>query len=84
MESPEEKESANRAVFMERGPGLDHRYRTWVGGKTADGKYTLTSGLGGMGCGSMWHTTSEEEKTAPEWINAPIIAIHPDDEARLR
>lgn len=44
----------NVEVFLERGPGLDSRYQTWVVARDRARGRALVGGLGGMGVGQMW------------------------------
>lgn len=62
----------NYEVFMEQGPRLSTRYRTWVEARDRSRGMVLVGGLGGLGVGYMWfkeephHSEYEGYKEATE------------------
>lgn len=76
MEKPKTVEDAqknNFDVFMERGPGLDSRYQSFVVAKDLKNKKILLGGLGGMGIGEMWFDMSEKDEARIGYQEAPVV-----------
>lgn len=63
----------NAAVLMERGPGLDRRYQSFVIARDPGAKKILLGGLGGMGVGQMWIDTSPKDDNRIGYKNAPFM-----------
>ena len=63
----------NMRIFMERGPGLDSRYRSFVVARNPSEKKILLGGLGGLGVGEMWFDEEPRHKSYPGYREAKII-----------
>lgn len=71
MPTIEECKQNNLDVFMEQGPKLSYRYKTWIVARDRKDGWVLLGGLGGMGVGEMWSKETEFDKNKPGYEDAP-------------
>src|SRR5271154_1836715 len=71
MDKIEEAKQNNLDVFMEQGPKLSYRYKTWVVARDRTDGWVLLGGLGGMGVGEMWSKETERDQDRPGYAEAP-------------
>lgn len=60
---------------MERGPGLDYRYKSYIVAKDTKRKRVLVGGLGGMGIGQMVFEMDDTHAKRPGFSEAPEMDL---------
>jgi hypothetical protein len=71
MDEVEKAKQNNLDVFLEQGPRLSYRYKTWVVARDRKDGWVLLGGLGGLGVGEMWSKEVEDHKNYPGYEDAP-------------
>jgi hypothetical protein len=70
--TPDEIQTENNRISMEKGPGLRYSYGTYVVAKDSKTKRVLLGGLGAMGVGQMWFSNaSGSYNDRPGYAEAP-------------
>lgn len=77
-----ERAADNLEAFMEDGPRLSTRIRSWVLAKDPEAGFVLNGGLGAMGVGRMWFPVSDYDREDETYAQAPIHEVPWEDAAR--
>lgn len=76
MTDNEQNALREQAVNMAEGR-LTRRLRSFVAGRSPDGKHVLLGGLGVLGVGEMWFDYERRFEGYPGWTSASFVEFRP-------